>query len=79
MADDRMVLPLDRAPRGVDLEVVSIAGGCQCSRRLTDMGVAPGTILRVEHSGGWGPMMVHVQGSKIGVGRGLCRKIKVRV
>lgn len=61
-------------------EVVFIAGGIHVCRRLTDMGLTPGTVMTVQrHSSRVGPVEVLVRSSSLAIGRGLAEKVFVRV
>jgi Fe2+ transport system protein FeoA len=49
-------------------------------RRLEDMGITPGTKVRVVKSAPFrGPIELQVRGSRLAIGRGMARKILVRV
>ncbi|UCB60811.1 MAG: ferrous iron transport protein A [Candidatus Bathyarchaeota archaeon] len=49
-------------------------------RRLEDMGITPGTRVRVVKSAPFrGPIELQVRGSRLAIGRGMARKILVRV
>lgn len=61
-------------------EIVSIETGFHAKRRLEDMGLTPGTrirILRVAPLGG--PIEILVRGSRLAIGRGMSRRILVMV
>jgi DtxR family Mn-dependent transcriptional regulator len=61
-------------------EIVSIETGFHAKRRLEDMGLTPGTrirILRVAPFGG--PIEISVRGSRLAIGRGMSRRIVVKV
>ena len=61
-------------------EIVSIDTGFHAKRRLEDMGLTPGTrirVLRVAPFGG--PIEILVRGSRLAIGRGMSRRILVEV
>jgi len=56
--------------------VVAVAGGKKATKRLADLGLTPGTLVRVVRKTLFsGPMHIEVCGSKIAIGRGLAQKI----
>ena len=66
--------------RGVRGKVLFVAGGTAASRRLTDMGLTPGTNLKVTRpSSRMGPVEVQVRSSRLAIGRGLAEKVFVKV
>lgn len=61
-------------------EVVSIETGYRAKRRLEDMGLTPGTRIRVLRLAPFGgPIEISVRGSRLVVGRGMARRIFVKV
>jgi len=73
------VLRLDMMSAGESGEVVDVRGGPRMVRRLAEMGLVPGARLSVV--GGWGgrgPVMVRLGGGKLGLGRGMARRVLVR-
>ncbi len=81
MAESVTVVPLDRPPRvfdcllsdlktGQEAVVVSISKACRTSlrRRLMDLGILPGTVIRAELRGPAGdPVAYRVRGALIGL------------
>jgi ferrous iron transport protein A len=60
-------------------EIVQIRGGRGITRRLTDMGFVPGAFVRlVSDAGGPGPVLVKMNGTQIGIGRGMARRVLIR-
>ena len=60
--------------------ILFIVGGKQVCRRLTDMGLTPGTRITVQRSSSRaGPVEVHVRSSSLAIGRGLAEKVFVKV
>lgn len=49
-------------------------------KRLEDMGLTPGTRIKVVRSAPFhGPIEIHVRGSRLAIGRGMAKRILVRV
>ncbi|MBN2764526.1 MAG: ferrous iron transport protein A [Bacteroidales bacterium] len=58
--------------------IVSVAGGKGATKRLADLGLSPGTEIKVIRKALFsGPVKVLVRGSRIVIGRGLALKIIV--
>lgn len=58
--------------------VVSIAGGQVATKRLVDMGLTPGTRIKLLKKAFFGPLEIEVRGSRLVLGRGLATKILVK-
>jgi len=64
---------------GEDAEIISILGGQMVNKRLSDLGLTPGTKIKVLRKAPfWGPIEIEVRGSKLVLGRGLASKILVK-
>jgi len=72
------VVPLAMMRPGEEGVVVTVQGGFGMVRRLAELGLVPGARVRVESSA-WGPVVVWVSGFRIAIGRGLARRVLVRV
>jgi ferrous iron transport protein A len=73
------VLPLHHMRAGESGQVFDVRGGRGVVRRLTELGLAPGVRVRmVTDSGSYGPVIVKVGDVKIGIGRGMARRVFVR-
>ena len=60
-------------------EILDIRGGRGPVRRLTELGLAPGVTVRiVSDAGSSGPLIVKVGDARIGIGRGMARRVLVR-
>jgi Fe2+ transport system protein FeoA len=59
--------------------VVGVRAGCGLTRRLADMGLVPGTNLRVTTCQIPGPIIIELRGSKLVLGHGIAQKIIVEV
>lgn len=74
------VYPLDHVPECHWAEVVEVSGDHGATRRLAHLGIQVGAkvhLLRAAPLGG--PILVEVQGGTVAVGRGLARKVSVKV
>jgi ferrous iron transport protein A len=58
--------------------IVSIAGGQVATKRLVDMGLTPGTRIKLLKKAFFGPLEIEVRGSRLVLGRGLATKILVK-
>jgi ferrous iron transport protein A len=73
-------MPMDRMQTGEVAEIAKIRGGRGLSRRLTELGLAPGLAVKmVNDAGSAGPVIVKVGDGKIGIGRGMARHVLVRL
>lgn len=71
---------LDQAPNGSRAEVVRLPGGQAVSRKLTELGILPGSILDVQRSAPLGgPMLIHVRGATVALGRRVAQRVTVRI
>jgi len=74
-----MPIPLSDAPEGVELQVVAVdARGWGRIRRLLEIGLTPGTRIRIV-SRAPGPIIVEVRGTRFALGRGHARRVLVEV
>lgn len=79
-AADAAATTLDRVRSGRRAEVLEIVGGCEACRRLGPLGVFPGAELCVRRAAPLGgPVLIEVGGSTVAIGRGLARRIRVRM
>ncbi|MEM2505385.1 MAG: FeoA family protein [Candidatus Bathyarchaeia archaeon] len=70
---------LDMLLEGEEAEVVMLVGGRGLVTRLAEMGITPGTRIRiVRRIGNRGPVEVYVRGSILALGWGIARKIMVK-
>ena len=70
-------MPLAFAPEGGMVRVVGVRGGFGVGRRMAELGFTPNAILKIVKSGGLGPILVEVKGSRLAVGRGVAMKVMV--
>jgi Fe2+ transport system protein FeoA len=71
------VMALSEAPVGRTLRVVRLDGGHGMKRRLTDMGLHVGSVVRIARTGGTGPVIVWSKGGRIALGRGVLHRVLV--
>ncbi len=61
-------------------EIISVMGGVMATKRLADLGLVAGTVLKVIKKAPFsGPVKFEVRGSRLALGRGLASKILVKV
>jgi len=58
--------------------IVSVAGGQMATKRLADLGLTPGTQIKILRKTFFGPLEIEAKGSRLVIGRGLAAKILVR-
>lgn len=75
MADNKVSLSSVRPGQTVKVSVIN--GGLSLNRRLADMGLVPGTSVRVLRGHGMGPTLVELRGSQLVLGFGVAKKIMV--
>ena len=72
-------IPLAMVNSNETTTVVSVRAGWGLTRRLADMGLIPGTKLRVINRQKSGPIIVDVRGSRLVLGHGMAQKILVEL
>jgi len=70
-------MPLAMASPGEVVRVADVRAGRGLTRRLADMGLLPGTVIRVINSQMRGPVVVEVKGTRLALGHGMAHKILV--
>ena len=58
------------------VRVVRLHGGRGFKETLADLGVLPGTVLRVVAAGACGPLVVRCRGSRIAIWRGMAEGVE---
>jgi ferrous iron transport protein A len=71
-------MPLAMARPAELVTVIGVRAGWGLQRRLADMGLTPGTQIRVINSQMPGPVLIDLRGSRIALGRGVAQKILVK-
>lgn len=73
-----MPADLDRAPLRVDLRVTAVRGPRAFRRRLLELGLLPGTLIRKEKVAPLGdPIELSVRGTRLSIRRAEARGIEV--
>ena len=72
-------MPLAMVSPGEEVTVADIRAGRGLTRRLADMGLTPGTTLRILNSQMPGPVLIDLRGSRLVLGHGVARKIMVEM
>jgi len=71
-------MPLAMVSPGETVQVVNTRAGWGLQRRLADMGLIPGVIIRVMNSQMPGPVIIELRGSRLALGHGMAQKILVK-
>jgi ferrous iron transport protein A len=69
---------LARVAAGETVTVVGVKAGWGMQRRLADLGLTPGTQVRMINNARPGPVVLEVRGSRLALGQGVAAKIIVR-
>ncbi|RLE70519.1 MAG: ferrous iron transport protein A [Thermoprotei archaeon] len=72
------VTPLSMMPTGSTGRVIAFRGGYGSMRRMMEMGITPGTIIRVINNS-VGPILIEVRGAVYALGRGMASKVLVEL
>jgi ferrous iron transport protein A len=72
------VITLSDTKVGCEYELLGFDGGGGLRERINSMGLNSGAILRVIANSGHGPVGIEVKQARLGIGRGMAQKIKVR-
>lgn len=71
---------LTKLQRGMEAKIILISGGRFASKRLADLGLTPGTKIKVlRRAPFFGPIEIEARGSKLVLGQGLAAKILVKI
>lgn len=72
------MMPLAMAGVGVDLTLRAVQGGQQFRQRLADLGLTPGSVVRLVQREGEGPLIIALRNdARLALGRGMALKIMV--
>lgn len=71
------LIPLAMASSGEIVRLVDIRAGRELSRRLADMGLTPGTNVKVINNQRPGPVIIDLRGSRLVLGYGMAQKVMV--
>ena len=72
-------VPLIYLKEGEEGVIAFIAAGFMATQRLADLGLTPGTKIKIVKSALYGPIEISVRGSKLALGRGIAMKVLVTV
>ncbi|MFW9899499.1 MAG: ferrous iron transport protein A [Candidatus Thorarchaeota archaeon] len=69
---------LTECKKGEETRVIGVNAGFKVKRRLANLGIIPGTIIKKKKDAPFhGPLEIYVKGSTLAIGRGLASKILV--
>ena len=68
--------PITIIPEGSEVTVARVTGGCESSRRLSELRLVPGVKVNVVQNGG-GPLLLKVGDSRFALGQGMALKVFV--
>ena len=71
-------MPLAMVCPGEPVQVVGVRAGHGLQRKLADMGLIPGVIIRVMNGQMPGPVIIDLRGSRLALGHGVAQKILVK-
>jgi Fe2+ transport system protein FeoA len=69
---------LSTALEGGRYALIGFDGGQNLRERICSMGLNSGAVIKVIANSGHGPVGVEVKRTKLGIGRGMAEKIRVR-
>ena len=73
------IISLTFAPVETALVVVSTSGGYEFQRKIASLGIYPDEQLEIVERHSRGALVIKVKGSRLAIGHGMSRKIKVKV
>jgi ferrous iron transport protein A len=71
------MIPLALAREGERVKVSRVSGGRGLVRRMTDLGLRPGTEIEIVSASRTGPFVIRLGEQRLGVGFGMAKKIFV--
>lgn len=71
------MIPLALVREGERAKVSRVSGGRGLVRRMTDLGLRPGTEIEIVSASRTGPFVIRLGGQRLGVGFGMAKKIFV--
>ncbi|MHA1450754.1 MAG: FeoA family protein [Candidatus Hodarchaeales archaeon] len=75
--ENQGLMPLSNLTEGHRGIIRYLNGGPRVVNRIAELGFVPGEKVKVMKNFGFGPVMVEIRGSRMGIGRGLSEKIIV--
>jgi ferrous iron transport protein A len=73
------ITTLDKVSEGKEVTLISIEAGRGLLSRLLNMGLVPGSKIRVLVNKGGGVLVISVHDTEISISRGIAQKLLVRV
>ncbi len=70
--------PLSMVENGREVQILDIRGGFGLAKKLSRMGLYPGTTIRVLSNGRPGPVIIAVGEKRFGLGLGMAHRILVK-
>ena len=71
-------MTLDQLRFGQRARIIGIAGGRGLQRRLQQIGIHPGDMVSLAAQGSFrGPILIAINGTRLALGRGVARRIRV--
>lgn len=77
-AQGQEAVPLSQVARDAQVVVVRIVSGGGAADHFAQLGIRPGTAMRVLGRGGAGPIAITVGERRLEIGRGMAEKLLVR-
>lgn len=73
-----LIKRITECKKGEEVKVLNVNAGIKAKRRLANLGIVPGTIIRKQKEAPFrGPIEIYVKGAQLVIGRGLASKILV--
>jgi Fe2+ transport system protein FeoA len=79
LTDNSQIISLTFAPQGIPLKVISANGGQHFQRKIAALGIYPDQELEVIERHCEGAVIVRAKGTRLAIGHGMSRKIKVKI
>ena len=71
-------MPLMMLQPGSSARVLEVRGGRGLTRRLSSMGILPGSVVSLVRGAPGGPVIVEARGSRVIIGRGMAHRVLVQ-
>jgi Fe2+ transport system protein FeoA len=68
---------LSEGTKDREYKIVGLTGGRGARSRLLDLGLTIGVVIKAIIVHTYGPVLIEVRGTRLGIGHGLARKIMV--
>ncbi len=78
VTDESNGLSLSSTEVGKPYVLLTLVGGASFREKISSMGLNSGVRLRIIANSGHGPVGLEVRNTKLGIGRGMAEKIRVR-